>query len=183
MNIHKIIVTVFCYILLSFQPVFAAIISASTTNISGNIWESRYTITNNTPIAIKWFTIYFQFDLYENFEYIPTPEIGAEWDIFSAEPVLGSDGFVDAFSYGDGIAVGQSLTNFVVRYNFLGDDLPGSQSFEVYDPDVTAPLPIDLGEVDITVIPEPNILLLFGIGFIAIVTTRKYTGQLPKLRV
>jgi hypothetical protein len=181
MNIQKIISSFFCFLVLGLQPAFAAIITASTTNISGNVWESNYTITNNSTSAIKWFTIYFSFDQYENFVYIPTPEIGAEWDMFTVEPFLNSDdGYIDAFSEGDGIAVGQSLSNFVVRYNFLGENLPIFQSFEVYDPDSLEPNPIDRGEVEVTVVPEPAILLLFGIGFITLVTTRKYSAALAK---
>lgn len=178
MNIQKILSSFFCFCVLSLQPAFAAIITASTTNISGNIWESRYTITNDSTSAIKWFTIYFSFDQYENFVFIPTPDIGAEWDVLTVEPFLGStDGYVDAYSEGDGIAAGQSLTNFVVRYNFLGQNLPVSQFFEVYDPDLPQPSPIDLGEVNISVIPEPDILLLFGMGLIALIASRKYRGR------
>lgn len=178
MNIQKIISSFFCFLVLSLQPAFAAIITASTTNIYGNIWESRYTITNDSTAAIKWFAIYFSFDQYENFVFIPTPEIGAEWDVLTVEPFLNmDDGYVDAFSVGDGIAVGQSLTNFVVRYNFLGQNLPVSQIFEVYDPDLPQPFSIGEGEVDVSVIPEPDILLLFGIGLMVLVTSRKFSGR------
>ncbi len=178
MNIQKIISSFFCFLVLSIQPAFAAIITASTTNISGTLWESRYTITNDSSSAIKWFTIYFSFDQYENFVFIPTPEIGAEWDILTVEPFLNmDDGYVDAFSEGDGIAVGQSLTNFVVRFNFLGQNQPVSQIFEVYNPDLPQPSPIGVGEVDVSVIPEPDILLLFGIGLIVLATARKFSGR------
>lgn len=174
MKIQKTIMTVlFCW-LLSIPPALATMISATTTNISGNIWESRYTITNDTASVIKWFTIYFKFDLYENLAYFPSAEVGAEWDVFEAQPFLTSDGFVDAFSFGDGIAVGQSLTNFVVRYTFLGRDLPGMQSFEVYDAESTQPAPIDGGEVDIRQVPEPGMILLFGIALLLLVATRRY---------
>lgn len=174
MKIQKTIMTVlFCW-LLSIPPALATMISATTTNISGNIWESRYTITNDTASAIKWFTIYFKFDLYENLAYVPSVEVGAEWDVFAAQPFLTSDGFVDAFSFGDGIAVGQSLTNFVVRYTFLGRDLPGMQSFEVYDAELTQPDPIDMGEVDIRQVPEPGMILFFSIALLLLVATRRY---------
>jgi len=174
MNIQKIFITVFCYVVLSFQSAFATIITASTTNISGNIWESRYTITNNSEATIYWFTIYFDFEQYQDIIFIRTPEVGLDWDVFAVEPFLTSDGFVDAFSFGDGITLGQSLSNFVVRYNYLGTDLPVVQSFEVYDPEFQEPVPIELGEVDITVVTEPNVLLLFVFGFIAMVAKRTF---------
>lgn len=182
MKIQKAIKTVLCCLLLSIQPALATVMSATTTNIAGNIWESRYTITNNTTSAIQWFTIYFKFDLYENFVYIPTAEVGAEWDVFAVEPFLSSDGFVDAFSFGEGIAVGQSLTNFVVRYNFLGQDLPGNQSFEVYNANDSVPTPVDSGEVDVKIVPEPAVILLFGVGLLALIGTRKYQRLLNTRR-
>jgi hypothetical protein len=177
MNLKKIITTFVCFVALSFQPAFATIITASTTYVSGNIWESRYTITNNSASEITWFTFYFGADQYENLVYIPTAEWG-DWDIFSVNPFLTDDGFVDAFALVSGIAAGQSLTNFVVRYNFLGANLPGAQTFEVYDPAAADPFaePIGFGEIEITAVPEPSVLLLLGFGLIALVARRKISG-------
>jgi len=174
MKIPKAILSICCLLMLSLHPATAAIMTATTTQISGTLWESRYTITNDSAAPINWFTIYFRFDLYQNFVYIPTPDFGPEWEIFTAEPLLSSDGFVDAFSYGDGIGVGQSVSNFVVRYHFLGEQQPQLQTFEVYDADSIEPLPVGSGTVDIRIVPQPASLWLFGVGFLALVSARKF---------
>lgn len=173
MSMQKMMFSFICYLMLSVQPAWATIITATTSNVSGNIWESRYTIHNDTASVIKWFTIYFNFNHYHNLVFIPTDEVGPDWDVFSAEPVLTSDGFVDAFSFGEGIGIGQSLTNFVVRYQFSGQGLPVMQSFEVYDPDTEEPMLLDFGEVQVNVVPQPAVVWLFVIGVICLLATRK----------
>lgn len=183
MSMQKMLFSFICYLVLSFQPAWATIITATTSNISGNIWESRYTINNNTGSAIKWFTIYFDFNHYSNLVYIPTAEVGVDWDVFSVEPFLSSDGFVDAFSIGDGIGIGQSLANFVVRYQFSGQYLPIMQSFEVYDPDALEPTVLDFGDVEITTVPQPPVLWLFAAGFICLLLQRKGPVQFIHCRM
>ncbi|HCU67045.1 MAG TPA: hypothetical protein DF774_14920 [Rheinheimera sp.] len=180
MSMQKMLFSFICYLVLSFQPAWATIITATTSNVSGNTWESRYTINNNTGSAIKWFTIYFDFNHYSNLVYIPTAEVGVDWDVFSVEPFLSSDGFVDAFSFGDGIGIGQSLSNFVVRYQFSGQYLPVMQSFEVYDPDAPEPTLLDFGDVEITAVPQPQALWLFATGFICLLLKRR--GPVPLIR-
>ncbi len=173
MSIQKMMFSFICYLMLSVQPASATIMTATVSNISGNIWESRYTIHNDTASVIKWFTIYFNFSHYHNLVFIPTDEVGPDWDVFSAEPVLSSDGFVDAFSFGEGIGSGQSLSNFVVRYQFSGQGLPAMQSFEVYDPDAQEPTVLDFGDVQVNAVPQPAVGWLFVIGVICLLATRK----------
>jgi len=103
---QKMMLSFICYLMLSVQPAWATIITATTTNVSGTIWQSRYTIHNDTASVIKWFSIYFDYNHYNNLVFIPTDEVGPEWDIFTVEPFLSSDGFVDAFSFGAAGAAG-----------------------------------------------------------------------------
>ena len=174
MQIKNIITALTCYVMLSLQPVAAALITGTATNISGSTWESRYTITNNLLVDINWFTLYFDATQYAHLVYIPTAEFGPDWDIFSIEPFLTDDGFVDAYSSVAVIAVGQSVSNFVVRYTYLGANLPSLQQFEVYDEQLIDPLsaPIAAGDIAIAAVPEPGSLYLFGLGLLAFAAYR-----------
>ncbi|MCF4009173.1 PEP-CTERM sorting domain-containing protein [Rheinheimera sp. UJ63] len=176
MQIKKIISALTCFVMLSFQPAFAALITGSATNISGTTWETRYTITNNLSDNIYWFTLFFQADQYSNLEYVRTAEFGPEWDIFTFDPFFTDDGFVDAYSFGAGIAVGQSVSNFVVRYTYLGANLPRLQQFEVYDAslnfDDALANPLAAGDISIAAVPEPSSLYLFGLGLLAFAAYR-----------
>ncbi|WP_445427715.1 PEP-CTERM sorting domain-containing protein [Alishewanella sp. HL-SH05] len=174
MQIKKIITTLTCFVMLSFQPAFAALISGTATNITGTTWESRYTITNNLLLDINWFTLYFDATQYTNLVYIPTAEFGPDWEIFTYDFDFGDDGYIDVYSNFTAITVGQSVSNFVVQYSYFGIGLPSLQQFEVYDEQLVDPLstPIAAGDISIAAVPEPGSLYLFGLGLLAFAAYR-----------
>ena len=67
---------------------FCTVIQYDATNLSGNSWQYDYTITNDSLTEdIEEFSIYFDYDLYENLSLVSNP-IG--WDplIIQSEPSL-----------------------------------------------------------------------------------------------
>ena len=173
MNVKKLTTVFVCFIMLSLQPAFGTIITSETTNVSGNTWESVYTIKNDTADEIYWFAIFFDASDYANLLYIPSDEFGLDWDIFESEPFLGDAGFVDAFSFGAGISAGGFMSNFIVRYDYFGSVAPSVQEFVVYDPTLFDPVVIESVEFQTSVVSTPNVvstpstLLLFGLSVLA----------------
>jgi hypothetical protein len=152
------------------EEVSATTIFFGVENLGGNTWEYAYTIENDTlGFNIEEFTIYFEHGLYDNL-LVTTPM--ADWDELAVNPdvILGSpeDGFFDALALGSGIAPGQTLSGFSVSFDWLGAGSPGTQTFEVVDPDTF--VSVDSG--DTAPIPEPATSLLLGAGLAGLVGSR-----------
>jgi len=132
-----------------------------TSDLGSGHWQYNYEVSNISLTApIEEFTIWFDFGLYENLA-IQTPNPPASnWSeiVIQPEPVLQDDGFYDALALDAGIGIGQTVSGFAVRFDWLGAGQPGAQFYEIIDP-VTFET-IDLGWT----IPEPATLLLFGLG-------------------
>jgi hypothetical protein len=175
MNVKKLTIGLVCLLIMSIQPTFATVITAETTHISGNTWESNYTITNDTLVVdLEWFTIYFPSGLYTNLLDLSTLDISSDWDIWvnqPDDPFVGADGWFDALAWpGFGLASGASLTNFIIRFDYLGTGTQIVQDFEVYDAaDVNEPfaLPIDSGQFETSAVaasaPDSLLLTLFSL--------------------
>ncbi len=132
-----------------------------TTDLGSGRWQYTYDVTNIslTP-AIKEFTIWFDYGLYENLA-IETLETPIDiWDelVIQPEPVLQDDGYYDALTLDTGIGVGQTVNGFAVSFDWLGIEQPGSQFYEIIDPVTFETL--DFGWT----VPEPATLLLLGLG-------------------
>ena len=126
-------------------------------------WEYTYDVENislSVPILIEEFTIWFDYDLYDNL-IVTTPATPAGWDqiFWDPEPVLLDDGAFDAETLGSGIGIGQIVGDFSVSFDWLGTNDPGSQLYHIVDPD-NYPVPIETGYT----IPEPGTLCLMGCG-------------------
>ena len=120
-----------CIFLSSMQPVSATSIIYDVSYIFGNTWEYTYTVNNDTlGFNIDEFTVYFDFSLYQNLSTISVP---ASWDPLVVEPdnFLNNDGYYDALALSGGITPGSSAGSFSVRFNYLGNDTPGPQDFEI----------------------------------------------------
>jgi hypothetical protein len=143
-----------------------------TTGLGFGRWEYTYDVKNKSLIeGIEEFTIWFDYDLYENLS-VETPEPPADdWDeiVVEAEPIFQDDGYYDSLALGVGIGIGQTVRGFSVSFDWLDTGQPGPQFYEIIDP-VTFET-IDSGWT--VPIPESATILLLGIGSLSLLC-RKY---------
>jgi len=142
-----------------------------TSDLGAGRWQYTYEVTNNSlTVPIEEFTLWFDYDLYANLA-VETPATPADWDqlVLQPEPVLLDDGAYDAKTLGAGISLGQTLGEFAVTFDFSGIAEPGSQPYDIIDPQTFQT--IDSG---ITT-PEPATLLLLGLGGMILRRKRKTT--------
>jgi hypothetical protein len=118
----------------------AVTVTFTATPLGGATWRYDYSIGNDTLAGdIEEFTIYFPPDLYANLVGGATPG----WDILvvQPDPQIPDDGFYDGLTLGPGgIAPGATATGFSITFEYLGQGNPGTQAFEVVDPQTFAPL-------------------------------------------
>jgi hypothetical protein len=154
-------------VLISWHSVgLATTVTYELQNLSGNTWQYTYTIENDTlGVNIEEFTIYFDVGLFENLAVANTP---IDWDPLVVQPDSGlpvpDDGFYDALALSVGIAPGGSLSGFEVQFDYLGGDSPGSQFFEVIDPNSFVTLDSGLTQA----VPLPAAAWLFISGMVGL---------------
>jgi len=145
-------------------------IQYETTDLSSGRWQYTYEVTNiSLTKPIVEFTIWFDYGLYDNLS-IETPDPPAgNWNevIVQPEPVLSDDGYYDALTLSLGIGIGEMESGFSVSFDWLGAGQPGSQLYEIIDPETFEAL--DSGST----IPEPATLLLFGFGIFTLMSKQK----------
>ena len=160
-----------CLLLLFAGSSSATTITYDVTNITANIWEYSYTLSNDTlGVDIEEFTIYFDYNAYENL----TSAAPTGWDPLVIQPdtELPDDGFYDALLVsGSGIGAGDSLGGFSVQFAYLLGGTPGSQDFDIVDP-VTFDV-LDSGQTVLTTVPLPAALWLFGAGLLGMLSLGK----------
>ena len=156
-------------ILLTNGSAWSTVISYQLNDLGDDKFEYVYTIENDTlQVPVEQFTIWFDAQLYDNLQIATQTPLANDWD----EIILPSTGLgiplgYDALEITDGIAVGGSLSGFTVSFDWHGESLPGSQSFDIIDP-VTSQA-IDFGNT----VPEPVTLFLFAYGIVTILTFYK----------
>jgi hypothetical protein len=143
-------------------------ISYEAKDFSDGRWEYTYETTNldlsidGQPVAIKEFTIWFDSGLYTNLVVTTPAPLSNAWNeiVWQPEPVLQDPGAYDALALvsNPGIATGQSARGFSVSFEWLGQGTPGSQRYEIINPDTFET--VDAG----LTIPEPATLLLLAVG-------------------
>ena len=148
------------------QSVRATTVTYDVTNISGNTWEYNYSVANDSlSIEIEEFTIFFTVGDYENLAIGVTP---ANWGPLVIDPNTGipDDGFYDALAFSIGIVPGASLGGFSVQFDYLGTGTPGSQLFDILNPNTFAVL--DSGTTQLSAVPIPAAGLLMGTGLLTL---------------
>ncbi len=124
-------------------------------------WQYTYDVYNlSLEEDIEEFTIWFGISSYDNLAIETLDPPASNWDevVWDPEPFLGDDGGYDALATGLNIAVGEHVYGFAVSFDWLGTGNPGSQFYEIINPDTFETI-----ESGYTV-PEPTTLLLFGLG-------------------
>ncbi len=153
-----------CLLFIVAGPAAATTVTYGLTNISGNTWQYSFSVSNDSlMVDIEEFTIYFDYTAYENLAFPASP---ATWDPLVVQPDTGlpDNGFYDALLFsGSGIGSGQTLGGFTVQFDYLGAGTPGTQYFEIVDPNTFAA--IDNGQTTAeTIVPVPSALWLFASG-------------------
>ncbi|MDX1391714.1 MAG: hypothetical protein R3241_05005 [Rheinheimera sp.] len=167
-----LILLVSCYS----KPLSAALITTDIFYVSDDIWEYHYTIENDTALTIEQFALYFPSDTYQNLLDISTQP---DWDILLVQPGAlfpEDDGIFDALALVQGIAPGEILSGFAVRFSFIGDGDFGAQLFEVYDP--ISFETIDSGQTPAIAAPTqvaaPAVWGLLALGVLLLMLTTPY---------
>lgn len=135
--------------------------SYTVENTSGSQWIYNYTITNlGLTEGIKEFTIWFEHGKYASLQKASDPALDTNWDQIAWQPnkALQNNGGFDALAKNDFIAIGQTVPDFAVRFEWQGEGEPGRQYYEIINPDS-----FDVITSGFTV-PEPVSLLLIAVG-------------------
>ncbi len=133
-------------------------LSYSLENLGGSRWQYNYQLENIAlEEPIEEFTIWFNTSDYAN---ITVAEQNPLWDfaLLLDVPNLGQ-GF-DGLATGEGISQGRVASPFSVSFDWLGQEEPTSQFFEVVDTDTYETL--DSGAS--VAVPEPTSLAIFSIA-------------------
>jgi hypothetical protein len=113
--------------------VHAQTISYTATDVSGSTWDYNYTITNNTTSTINEFTIFATLGQYSNLS-VASSASSFNSVVAQPDPGIPADGYFDAQANSAGLSAGATLSGFSMQFNYLGSGTPGSQLFNIIDP-------------------------------------------------
>lgn len=162
----------FCFLSAS---VNGAPIYYEAESLGGNSWRYDYSVGSDDPSSpVYEFTIHFDLGLYSNLRLASAP---SGWDPLAIQPDanLPADGFYDALALGDPISYGDLLSGFSIVFEFLGVGAPGSQRYDIVDPQTFATLSSGLTQRSPSTMPVPepgaSILLLLALGMCVVSRT------------
>ena len=140
-------------------------IEYSTTQLETNRWQYTYDVTNiSLTEPIKEFTIWFNYGKYDNLAIETQNPPAGNWDeiVWQPDPVIDSNGGYDGLVEvtASAIGIGQTVSNFAVSFDWLGEGTPGSQFYEIINP--TTFETIDSGWT----VPEPATALVLSFGLL-----------------
>lgn len=133
------------------------------TDLGSQRWQCTYDVVNiSLPEPVGAFTIWFDFDLYDNLTVTTLDPPAAEWHEVFWQPnvVLQQDGGYYASALTSGVGIGQTVGGFTINFDWLGSGEPGSQFYEIIDPHTFET--IDSG----LTVPEPITIAWFGFGLL-----------------
>ena len=145
----------------------ATIIEYQLTDLGSGQWEYSYLVENDTLTEpIEGFTIWFA-DEADQYQIVSSTPVQLDWDETMLLDVVGRGDGYDLLARGEGILPSQEAGGFAVQFDWTGLDEPGTQYYEILDPDTYAV--IDFGYT----VPEPTMIGLMGLGFAGLVRKRK----------
>jgi hypothetical protein len=141
-----------------------------TTDLGTERWKYTYDVCNvSLAETIEEFTIWFGIGSYDNLVIETLNPPASNWDevVWDPEPFLGDDGGYDAWAnLATPIGIGQSISGFAVSFDWLGTDEPGSQFYEIIDPETFETI------YSGWTVPEPGTLTMLGLGVLALLQVR-----------
>jgi hypothetical protein len=157
-------------LLLLAHSAFAAVsIQYTIVPVGGNVYRYVYSITNNAATgsaAIQLFDILFDTSLYQesSLQIVTPAPLHTQWSeqLLSSAPSVPAA--YDALSLTGGIAAGSTVTGFSVQFTWLGTGNPGSQPFQVFDPNTFAVLQSGVTSTLPVGVPAASTLTLFLLG-------------------
>lgn len=135
-----------------------SVLSYSLEDLGGSRWQCNYQLGNIAlEEPIEEFTIWFDNTFYDDITIAPQDP---QWDLtlLLDVPNLG-DGF-DALALDTGISRGQASPSFSVSFDWLGQEPPAPQFFEVVDTDTYQVLDSGIS----VEVPEPTSLAILSIA-------------------
>ena len=163
--------------LLAAQSAGAITIDYDLVSLGSNSYRYEYRVTNDgslgASVPVELFDILFDTSLYvdASLAIVSTDPPASNWD----EQILGTGLVIepayDAFALAGGIADGTSVAGFAVQFDWLGAGAPGSQPFEIYDPN-TFDL-VETGTTRSAAVPEPSVLSLMMVSAVAVGLSRR----------
>ena len=166
----------------------ATVIDYQLVSLGGSNYQYVYTVQNDGSLGagtpISEFDLLFDPTLYDESSLTAASpaSISGNWSEIFLASGIGIPAAYDALANAGGISVGSSLNGFAVNFTWLGSGTPGTQPFEIYDPNSFALL--EQGTtVPVAAVPIPAALWLFASGIAALLAvSRTRAGARPAPR-
>jgi len=131
-----------------------------------DLWEYTYSISGFDFQTNQGFSVFFDDQLYGNLQN-PRPSSSPDWSVITVQPdvILHDPGFLDALALTNSPS---TVVPFQVDFVWLGQGVPGSQPFYIYDSTFT---PISSGSS--VIVPEPQTWLLASCGTLVVWLARR----------